>query len=346
MKGAILGWGCIVVVIFIGLAAAIWLSTTNDVNKRVTDKAAGIMAVANTAELVQKMLGPCMSTAAQRATWELGQTGGIASNPAWSVQGPDMDGLAAALGSRAGESLPKGKYVLNGFDLEYGEADVSVSGRDDGSFTLTGFQGFQVIDDTISTWNRVNHDFNVTVNSSYFRLLRTGRMLFENGSWPVDGGVSVNGMDFTVGGVAGCSGKLAAPQTDPNGLRITDMLAFSFRCGRGRLPGIGSMGTWDLAEAQRRAERIATDIGTDMGQESGLLFDIRPDVSATDTGRNMFVTVRATVNMTDISGWVPLMPGESSAVIDGVSYPLARQQLIFRTENSFDVPKPSEVIQG
>lgn len=356
MKGAVLGWGSILVIMFIGTAAVIWVNTTTDVYKKVTDKAGDVIGVASTAELVRKMLDPSMNLAAQRATWELGQSGGIEGKPMWSTQQPSMGKLTEALRVKIMERMPKGNYKVNIADLQYGDGDISIGGW--GSkpcgpaniskcFRITGFQSYSITDVDTDTWDRVDHKLDVIVNSSYFRLLYAGRMLFENESWPMPAGkVSVSGEDFTLKGITGCSGKLARSQSKADELPIKDLLGFSWRCGWGELPGIAAMGTWDEAKAKARLEAIARAMSIELENRHGLVFEIEPELNAIDYGSNVLVHVQTAVNITDPSGWVSVMPGDGSATINGKSYPLARQQLIFNTVSEFEMPKPAEVVPG
>jgi len=356
MKGIVLGWGSIVVLLFVGVAALIWVNTTTRVYKEVTDKSGNIIGVANTAELVQKMLDPGMDVVAQRATWELGQTGGTETSPMWNSEQPGMNALAAALRLKLMERMPQGKYTLNVFGLDYGDADIGIGGwdsaecgpaRESKCFKVTGFQQYEISDDETQTWDRVNHVFNVTVNSSYFRLLYSGRMLFENEGWAVPvGGVTINGENFTVNGVTGCSGNVAAPQTNPEVLPIKDLLGFIWRCGWGELPGIVATGTWNEAEAKNRAQGIAEEMDKALTERYGLDFRITPKVSSVDFGSDVIVRVEAKVNITDPSAWVTVLPTDSRATLGGKSYSLAIQQLLFSTASEFRMPKPAEIVQG
>ena len=320
-KGAVPFILGLVIIIIVTVLFVLDKTVEYDERIQISSSAMHVYATVSGSEELKRATDSAVAFNALELT-SIGDDGGGFSQ--WTKESPTMDDLVNEytdeLESRMSE-LDDVEVVRNmtvqwraaDLELEIGTANFSVKGKK--HFVITRSTNPSIVLET-------DNNFYRTVDSTYFRLLETGRNMFEEQRWEVQQAV----IQGTTGAMGDKCEQLTNSTYSPV---IEDFLKYSFQCGLRSYDGLASLAAYDEDAADTAISDIAEELGDYLNDQYGYDFNITAEKSVLERTDSMQVTVIIYTEIEDKGSYVPKEGGFESL------------RLRFSTSYVFDVPKAS-----
>jgi len=127
IKGTILGYGGILIVLLLTSFAIIWVTATGPASAVIATKEGNLISFRNKAELLMKSLEQNIEFVAQRAAYNLGKTGGIRGSSVsyWNADYPKFNDLQLELEREIEINLPQND-IKNDVEIKWMGSYISV----------------------------------------------------------------------------------------------------------------------------------------------------------------------------------------------------------------------------
>jgi len=190
-KGGVLAYGAIIAILVIGSFVSMYITKTGPVSATIATKEGNLISFENRNVLLLKSFDLGIKFISQRATYDLGKTGGLSHESFWTISYPKFDVLKDELLGRIKDNLPQ-SYKEGDIELTWGEAEITIEDYDvfpcgpleiSSCFFLRGERFFSIYDDSIKTRTSDDYEINSEIPSSYFKLLYVGRQVLENDNY-------------------------------------------------------------------------------------------------------------------------------------------------------------------
>lgn len=267
-----MGWVAIIAVVSIGIFAAYWAAQVTGTDRTIVDRSSDVVSAVNTAESIRALLNPSVQQIAQRAAYDVGVNGARVSE--WDSAKPDLATITETLTKEIRQRLPTGEDDTGGKNVLWESNSASITSTSDENFNLDGGIGFLVEDAAVNSRIRINHKFNMPIQSSFFKLAKVGRSLLENHEWIV----SKSAIDSTKGNE--CKQKTSGQSGDTYTLTTSDFLRFAFQCGYESNSGLASLDKYDQTQSDALAGNIVNALESDLQMKYDLDFDIKPAIKS------------------------------------------------------------------
>jgi len=191
MKGEILGYGAILLILIIGSAVIITVTKTGTVSQSIATGEGRLITSENYNILLLRTLNQSIEFISQRAAYELGKRGGLyRSRVYWNEFYPKMNVLEKNLEDAIEEKLPSKDIKESDKEIKWIKSYIDVNGYDifppcgpiDDSdcFFVNGSKSFDVRDKITDSLSSFNLEIYSNVKSNYFKLLNAGRAIMED----------------------------------------------------------------------------------------------------------------------------------------------------------------------
>jgi uncharacterized protein YegL len=183
-------FGIFLIVVLIAAVQIIGALSNNPLEVGIMRKEGKAISISNHVEFWRKALEESVPIIAKRATYELGLRGGLEEYgfTIWSTTYPEIEDLEKGLEEKIKKNLPISE-IKNDMVITWNEGIVNITRYDESPcgpienskcFLINGSKTLHLQDKDINLELSVDLNITSVVNSSYFKLLRIGRLLFEN----------------------------------------------------------------------------------------------------------------------------------------------------------------------
>lgn len=188
IKGSILGYGGILVLLILTSAVIIWITATGPASTVIATKEGNIISFRNDVELLTKNLEQGIEFISQKSAYTLAKNGGNAegSQIYWTSLYPRIDVLERNLEDKIKDSLLPSEYIKNNREVNWEESIIDVNYNLCGPISLSkcffvdGNRYLNIYDKNIDSGISINQSINSSIDSSYFKLLNAGRAIMED----------------------------------------------------------------------------------------------------------------------------------------------------------------------
>ena len=189
-----LGYGGILLMLIIFSITVVYIvGGAEPVNRSIVTLEGKLISFENFANMFIKMFDQSIEFISQRSSYELGKTGGIQGSTValWYENYPTIERLEEQLETAIEGNLPQGQ-IENGFTITFdeGSADTIWNNVDCDPlenydcFFVDGKKSISIYDESTDSKISLNpHEFYIKVSSDYFKLLRVGRAIMEEGRY-------------------------------------------------------------------------------------------------------------------------------------------------------------------
>jgi hypothetical protein len=184
MKGSAIGYGGILAMLIITTFVFMYITAKPPIERYVITSEGALMNFANEAEMLIKTFDTSVEFISQRSAYELGLTGGLENEKHWTKDYPDITTLEEELEKAIENNLPASNIKGN-MKITFSDGDIDTTyscGSIESSrcFLVDGSIFMNFYDNATKSVITLNsHEFDATIASNYFRLLKASRSIME-----------------------------------------------------------------------------------------------------------------------------------------------------------------------